>query len=75
MNPSEISPTYLLTAVLIASFAFLITIISMKKWRGSGRFLCDDCRFNNPTACLKKERPYALVCTSYRQDAKAENNN
>jgi hypothetical protein len=44
----------------------LITVYSIWKRKGSGAYLCGDCRFNDPQSCLKKERPYAVDCTSYR---------
>lgn len=48
------------------AFASAITLYSAWNRPGKGRFLCEDCRFNSPQDCLKKERPTALVCTSYR---------
>jgi hypothetical protein len=42
-----------------------ITTFAIKHQRGKQEYLCGDCRFNNPTACLKKERPHAIECTSY----------
>ena len=53
--------------VLTLFIAILITVIGLKNQRGKGKFLCDDCRFNNETDCQKKERPQAMVCTSYRE--------
>jgi hypothetical protein len=44
-----------------------LTIYSAVIRKGSGSYLCDDCRFNNPEDCLKPERPKAVICTSYRK--------
>jgi hypothetical protein len=54
-------------AVVISVSALTIYCARIRK--GSGKYLCDDCRFNDPTSCLKAERPKALICTSYRQGA------
>jgi len=54
-------------------FAFVIVIaitftaIGLRNQRGKGKYLCDDCRFNNDNDCQKKERPHAVICTSYRE--------
>ncbi len=58
--------SYWLPVGLVAAAASAITIYSAWNRKGKGRYLCDDCRFNNETDCLKSERPKAFVCTSYR---------
>lgn len=45
----------------------MITFVCIKNRRGKEEYLCGDCRFNNDNDCQKKERPHALVCTSYRE--------
>jgi hypothetical protein len=55
-----------LPVALVATAASALTVYSAWNRRGSGRYLCDDCRFNNETDCLKTDRPKAVVCTSYR---------
>lgn len=50
----------------VGIFASALTIATALKRKGKGYYLCDDCKFNSPQDCLKKERPYALECTSYR---------
>ena len=50
--------------LLIVTF---ITIVGLRFQRGKGKFLCADCRFSNEIDCHRKERPHALICTSYRQ--------
>jgi hypothetical protein len=54
---------FLLLTVAIAS---AISIYAASSSQGKGEFLCDDCRFNNDSDCLKAERPAAVVCTAYR---------
>ncbi|HEY9772570.1 MAG TPA: hypothetical protein V6C81_02045 [Planktothrix sp.] len=48
----------------VATAAFTIYVAATSK--GSGIYLCQDCKFNNPVDCLKPERPHATICTSYR---------
>ncbi len=57
---------YWLILGAVGLFAAGLTIVTAFKRKGKGYYLCDDCRFNSPSACLKAERPYALECTSYR---------
>jgi predicted nucleic acid binding AN1-type Zn finger protein len=47
-----------------------ITIFAIEHQRGKEEYLCGDCRFNDPKDCLKKERPKAIDCTSYRRNDK-----
>ena len=56
---------FLSSLIVIASIALSVTAFKHRK--GNGAYLCDDCRFNDAEKCLKKERPYAFECTSYRQ--------
>ncbi|MBX9949246.1 MAG: hypothetical protein K2Y39_08785 [Candidatus Obscuribacterales bacterium] len=66
---------YWLPVGLVAAAASALTLYSAWNRKGRGRYLCDDCRFNNPADCLKVERPKAVTCTSYRtgaQPARAE---
>ncbi len=51
---------------LVLLVAIFITVVGLKYQRGKEKFLCGDCRFNNENDCLKKERPRAVICTSYR---------
>lgn len=60
-------PAYIIEAILLASAgigACAISWYSLRNWRGD-RFLCDDCRFNDPELCKKRERGRALSCTAY----------
>jgi len=57
---------YWLPVGLVAAAASALTLYSAWNRKGKGRYLCDDCRFNNPADCLKSERPKAVSCTSYR---------
>lgn len=58
----------LLTAIGLAVSA--LTVRALVRWQGD-RYLCDDCRFNQPEACFKPERPEALVCLAYKPEEKA----
>ncbi|MCA9815437.1 MAG: hypothetical protein H6677_09590 [Candidatus Obscuribacterales bacterium] len=57
---------YIAVLVLLAAGTSALTIYAVSTGRGKGRFLCQDCRFNNSKDCLKNERPMAFECTSYR---------
>lgn len=50
----------------VVALALALSVVAFKHRKGSGTYLCDDCRFNDATKCLKTERPYAFECTSYR---------
>jgi len=63
MEHSLLFWTFNITVVVLMS---ALSIYSARLWKGSGKYLCHDCRFNNPGACLKVERPRAMECTSYR---------
>lgn len=65
----EIDLSFWLPVVAVALSASALTIYSAWNRIGKGRFLCDDCRFNNEKDCLKAERPRAVTCTSYRSSA------
>ena len=69
----EAELSYWLPVGLVAAAASTLTLYSVWRRKGKGRFLCDDCRFNNDSDCLKTERPRALVCTSYRAVVDTEN--
>lgn len=56
----------LILPIGIGVFAVLITLKSAWNWRG-GKYLCDDCRFNNFNDCKKLERPRSIICLSYRK--------
>jgi len=60
-----IAQWFVFTLVLLVTV--FTTIIGLKNQRGKFKFLCGDCRFNNENDCHKKERPHALICTSYRE--------
>lgn len=56
-----------LTMLIAASLAAaVISMFAIKYAKGMGKYLCEDCKFNNPDDCHKSERPKAVVCTSYR---------
>lgn len=55
-----------LLPLVLGIFAVLLTLKSAWEWRG-GKYLCEDCRFNNFNDCKKNERPKAIICFSYRQ--------
>lgn len=57
---------YIAVLVLLSLGTSALTIYAVGTGRGKGRFLCQDCRFNNAKDCLKDERPMAFECTSYR---------
>lgn len=52
--------------LIVGIGAAVLTIYTAIARKYTGAYLCDDCRFNDPEKCLKVERPFALVCTSYR---------
>jgi hypothetical protein len=54
-----------LVLMLVGVSAVLLTLKASGQWQGD-RYLCDDCRFNDPESCLKPERPRAMSCTAYR---------
>ncbi len=56
---------------LVAAAASVLTLYSAWNRKGKGRYLCVDCRFNSEADCQKKERPKAVVCTSYRPQDEA----
>ncbi|HEY9867735.1 MAG TPA: hypothetical protein V6D08_00890 [Candidatus Obscuribacterales bacterium] len=60
-----------LILVVVAAAAAALTIDAALHWQGE-RYLCDDCRFNDPELCLKPERPTAVSCTAYRRIVPAE---
>ncbi len=64
LDVTEIQLTFLILAAVCAT---VISVVCVSLRPGSGRFLCQDCRFNNQSDCLKSERPYASVCTAYRK--------
>jgi hypothetical protein len=55
--------------LLTVTIASAISIYAAASSEGKGKFLCDDCRFNNDTDCLKAEKPNAVICTAYRSDS------
>lgn len=61
----------LIVVAILATVASLLTLFAARQWPGD-RFLCDTCRFNNPDACHKRDRPTAIVCASYRTNANFE---
>lgn len=63
----EQSPLFWIFNIVIVVAASALTIYSARARKGAGGYLCEDCRFNSPEKCLKSIRPFALVCTSYRQ--------
>jgi hypothetical protein len=63
----EQSPLFWIFNILVVMTASALTIYCARNRKGSGGYLCEDCRFNRPADCLKSVRPFALVCTSYRQ--------
>ena len=62
-------PTYMEVG-LIGLMCLALTAASLfiaARIPGRGRYLCEDCRFNNADDCSKQDRPIALECTSYRK--------
>jgi len=57
--------TEIVVLTLVGITAILLTLKAAALWQGD-RYLCDDCRFNDPESCLKPERPTAISCTAYR---------
>jgi hypothetical protein len=68
MDPGSIIEAIMLAAVCAG--ACFLSWHSLKNWKGD-RYLCDDCRFNDPASCLKEERPKALTCTAYESKSAA----
>lgn len=60
---------WILTAIVLGA-ALALSFAALKNRKGKGAYLCDDCRFNDSEKCLKTVRPYAVECTSYRQNLK-----
>lgn len=54
---------------LTVAIATIISVGAALASQGKGKFLCEDCRFNNDEDCKKDERPRAIVCTAYRSSA------
>jgi hypothetical protein len=52
--------------ILTVAIATTVSIYAAATSQGKGKFLCEDCRFNNDDDCLKVERPNAMICTAYR---------
>jgi len=50
----------------VTAIALALTAYNANHWVGEKKFLCEDCKYNNPEDCLKPERPTALDCTAYR---------
>ena len=63
----EFSDPQFYILVFVALATSILTVYSVANAKGKGKFLCQDCKFNNPTDCLKQERPMAFECTSYRK--------
>lgn len=58
---------YLLFVFFVMMVAFTVYSVSISQ--GKGKYLCEDCRFNDAEKCLKPERPEAVLCTSYRSES------
>lgn len=43
-----------------------VTVLGYKTWRGE-KYLCDDCKYNDPESCHKTERPHASDCAAYNK--------
>lgn len=56
----------LIITIAVGVAVSALTIYASRTRPPQGRFLCDDCRFNDPDSCHKVERPHAVECTSYR---------
>jgi hypothetical protein len=63
-------PDSLYWCVELFTLAAILKITVPQLWRQKGdrQYLCGDCRFNRADDCQKKERPFALDCTSYRPE-------
>lgn len=68
----SITSTQIALLIFTALIASAISIYAAATSKGKGRFLCDDCRFNNDKDCFKSERPKAVSCTSYRESARSD---
>ena len=62
MSPAEIVQMALL-AVCVGGGLFM-TVVAFKAWKGD-KYLCDDCKYNDPEKCQKPERPTATDCAAY----------
>ncbi|MGD9680764.1 MAG: hypothetical protein AB7W16_06240 [Candidatus Obscuribacterales bacterium] len=62
----DVSTMQIVCIVLAALTASTLTIYATWRSPGRGRYLCQDCKFNNPRDCLKEDRPMSIGCTSYR---------
>ncbi|MBI2811338.1 MAG: hypothetical protein HYX67_10980 [Candidatus Melainabacteria bacterium] len=62
MNPT----IYWSITIAVAVTALALTVFNARHWIGEKKFLCEDCKYNNPNDCAKPERPTALDCTAYR---------
>jgi hypothetical protein len=52
---------------LVGIAAAILTVYAALNRESRGAYLCDDCKFNDPQKCQRKQRPHALICTSYRR--------
>ena len=66
---------YWIVQIIALAGVIGISVYTIRHRRGKEEYLCGDCRFNSSTACLKKERPYALECTSYSASISAPKTN
>jgi hypothetical protein len=62
MPPAAIVEMIILLACTGA--AVFVTVVAYKAWQGD-KYLCDNCKYNDETSCLKVERPRALDCAAY----------
>lgn len=56
--------------ILVAILALVVTIIAVNQYKGE-KYLCDNCQFNSPEKCQKKERPKAVECYAYLREEKS----
>lgn len=73
-NMEQIADWQVIFLLLTVAIASSISIYAAASSEGKGKFLCDDCRFNNDADCLKAERPVAVVCTAYRAKVESQTN-
>lgn len=70
MSTAEIIQITLLGASVLV--AVLMSFVSIRHWQ-EGKYLCEDCKYNDPSMCSKAERPKAVDCLAYVCKEQAKN--
>lgn len=52
---------------LYARMNIIKAVIQKIRFRLTGRFLCDSCRYDYGSVCRRPERPNAVCCPDYRR--------